>query len=400
MKFDVKTLLASLIVGGVCWGISMLLFRRSSTSMWMPLLIALLFGILAVLTCAVLRVVGGNRGFMNFKSGGQLLAILSVGIIILLLLAVLFEWLYEISRKTVPLQPSSYVFLIDNSGSMSSNDPDGLRYTAIDQVIAAKGQDFPYAVYSFDDSTELLREMRPASDGSFIPPSATGGSTMMKDALQRVISDFQSGALQGGKSPKVILLTDGYASDCIGLPVGLMNQFNREQISVSTVGLGYDADKAFLQKMARMTCGVYIYVEDVNQLTVSLEQAVSYQSDRDLLHYRPAIGAGWLYGILRVVFLVLLGSGLTVLRVVAVGGDEPGPTLVLGFAQALIGALLMELGNQVFYTPEWLNWLLQWLLLAATPTWKKAASGGSSIYIRGYEPTKQDVGTGSGFTFR
>lgn len=118
-----------------------------------------------------------------------------------------------------------------------------------------------------------------------------------------------------------------------------------------------------------------------------------------MLHYRPAMGSGWFLGVVRVLFLTLLGALVTALRAVAVGGEETVPMVILGLGQSLAGALVMEIGSRVLFVPAGRCWLILWVLLAATPAWKPAPRTGNSAVMRGHEQPKQSSGSGGGFTF-
>lgn len=50
----------------------------------------------------------------------------------------LLEYLYELNPKQKIIEPTSYIFVIDESGSMSGNDPEGLRYDAVSDLGARK----------------------------------------------------------------------------------------------------------------------------------------------------------------------------------------------------------------------------------------------------------------------
>ena len=199
MKLDIRTLSASLVAGFVSWYLCAGIYNKNADSMWTPLLMALLFLVLAAITCLVVRLTTGRRTrFMQFKGIGQIMTMLAVGLVALMVLAGLFELLFEIGSRG-----------------------DSLQSTAA----------------------------------------------------------------------------------------------------------------------------------------------------WDMLHYRPAMGSGWFLGVVRVLFLTLLG------------------------------ALVMEIGSRVLFVPAGRCWLILWVLLAATPAWKPAPRTGSSAVMRGHEQPKQSSGSGGGFTF-
>ena len=230
MKLDIRTLSASLVAGSVSWYLCAGIYNKNADSMWTPLLMELLFLVLAAITCLVVRLTTGRRTrVMQFKGIGQIMTMLAVGLVALMVLAGLFELLFEIGSRG-----------------------DSLQSTAA----------------------------------------------------------------------------------------------------------------------------------------------------WDMLHYRPAMGSGWFLGVVRVLFLTLLGALVTALRAVAVGGEETVPMVILGLGQSLAGALVMELGSRVLFVPAGRCWLILWVLLAAPPAWKPAPRTGNSAVMRGHAQPKQSSGSGGGFTLQ
>lgn len=87
MKLDIRTLSASLVAGFVSWYLCAGIYNKNADSMWMPLLMALLFLVLAAITCLVVRLTTGRRTrFMQFKGIGQIMTMLAVGLVALMTL--------------------------------------------------------------------------------------------------------------------------------------------------------------------------------------------------------------------------------------------------------------------------------------------------------------------------
>ena len=88
MKLDIRTLSASLVAGFVSWYLCAGIYNKNADSMWTPLLMALLFLVLAAITCLVVRLTTGRRTrFMQFKGIGQIMTMLAVGLVALMVLA-------------------------------------------------------------------------------------------------------------------------------------------------------------------------------------------------------------------------------------------------------------------------------------------------------------------------
>lgn len=87
MKIDIRTLSASLVAGFVSWYLCAGIYNKNADSMWTPLLMALLFLVLAAITCLVVRLTTGRRTrFMQFKGIGQIMTMLAVGLVALMVL--------------------------------------------------------------------------------------------------------------------------------------------------------------------------------------------------------------------------------------------------------------------------------------------------------------------------
>lgn len=87
MKLDIRTLSASLVAGFVSWYLCAGIYNKNADSMWTPLLMALLFLVLAAITCLVVRLTTGWRTrFMQFKGIGQIMTMLAVGLVALMTL--------------------------------------------------------------------------------------------------------------------------------------------------------------------------------------------------------------------------------------------------------------------------------------------------------------------------
>lgn len=231
----------------------------------------------------------------------------------MLVLTAAFELLYEIRIKWKAPEIDSYIFAIDNSGSMDSSDPEGLRFAAIDAILEEKPGDFQYAVYTFSDDVVLARQMGGRSQGEDYDKGVNGGGTAVRKTLETILEDIESGELHlAGGTAHVIFLSDGYATDIkefnkYGITT-VLNQYAQKEISVSTVGL-LDADEDLLALMAEKTGGVFVDVDDVANLEAAMSEAGNPGTEdmRHLLGYRNAVRADILYAVMRILFITGLG---------------------------------------------------------------------------------------------
>lgn len=371
--FDVVLLIASIIAGVVAWLIGMFLYNVLGDLIPRTLLIGIIFLLLYLILTAVVMIVSGVRGTLEdyvlfLDERWKVILFLVAGAVAVFGLGCLFQFLYSLNTEKAPREATSYVFLIDDSGSMEGNDPNYLRYEAINEILSGMPEDFPYMVYSFSDNTQILRDMKPISEGGVEITLGEGGGTSIKGALKQVMEDYENKVWTDNKAPRVILLTDGYATD-IGLfsPIGgVLKKYARSNISVSTVSLGY-VDKGLMQKIADGTNGVFLQVEDASLLKGAMEEAGKAFSDsRDLLSLRKVQDMDWLYGIMRVVFLTILGTLIGFLMIFAATKEDCWAMILISSTiKSFVGALLVELLVQLLGLPYVVTWLILWILIAA-----------------------------------
>ena len=370
---NIPILVSSVIAGAVLWFVCYLLYKGLLTHIPRALLIGILFAVLTVGICLTIFIIsnmGGDYKGDIFGGGSETILILIGGTLLLFGLAILFQWIYGMNFSHQVDEPTSYIFVIDDSGSMEGNDPNYTRYSSILSVMDGMPEDFPYMVYGFTTDAYILRDMKPRQNGESFAGESDGG-TDIKAALDRVLQDYKNGVWDGGNNPKVLLLSDG---ESYGLMRRLLNDYAREGISISTVGFG-SVNSRLMQRIANRTGGIYIYVDDISSLSDAIKTASSSYAKRDLVSARAGRNLGFVYGLLRVLFLTILGVGVGFLGMVAYGrSDSMGITFVSAAITSFLGALIMEIGTSLGAS-EVIMWALLWVLIAScVGTFKKMYS--------------------------
>ena len=240
-------LIISVIAGVVFWFICFLLYRNLLERIPRALLIGILFAVLSAGVCLTINVVSRKGGDYkgDILSGGTEKIILFAGTLVIFGAAVLFQWIYGLNLSHRVDKPTAYIFVMDDSGSMSSNDPSFERYTSIQTVMEGMPADFPYMVYGFSDEAYVIRDMNPPKPDESYNVQSHGG-TNIKGALERVLQDYDTGVWTGGSNPKVLLLSDGESNGAMNK---LLKDYARKGISISTVGFGAVNSK-LMQKIA------------------------------------------------------------------------------------------------------------------------------------------------------
>jgi Ca-activated chloride channel family protein len=377
---DVSMLIASIVAGIIGFVGSAIVYDLIRGQMWSPLAVGISFAIFATIFFIVMAIVSSSKGYleehtMRHKDGGKIFAV-AIGIILLtLLLGLFFEWLYELEMKVDGVKssdPTSYVFIIDNSGSMDQSDPQKLRYAAISQIISQKDSNFPYAVYGFNNEVTTLRELAPISAGNNELFAENIGGTMIKLSLETLYSDYETKLKdQLGSNPKFLLLSDGYASD-ISFASGankILKKYAKTDITISTVGLG-NADEKLMTKIAQATGGVYIGVDNISALESSMQQAITIGADdeqRTLYTYRSVPRGNFLYALMRIVFTALLGILISMAMIFVTGKDKDMDRIfITSIITGLLAGLLLEVGINAISAPAKTVRALYFVLVAMT----------------------------------
>lgn len=381
-QLDTATLGLSLIVGAVGCLISGILYMLVKEVLWSPLAVGisfLAFSAVFILGMLLVGMMNGNLSYhvARFHDGGSIAAALVLILVLSLVVGILFEFLYEInfsSQEDIYQEPTSYIFLIDDSGSMDSNDPEGLRYKAISEIISEKDGEFPYAVYSFSDGLSEERALAPVNAGNNeFNTFETYGGTMMKTALSKLYDQYKQDSQNLlGAAPKFLLLSDGYAQD-IGFFSSIdsvLKSYKKSKMAISTVGFGAPDDE-LMQQIADETGGIYINVDDISQLEDAMEVAITTNAEdtavRTLYTYRNVPNLSWLYGILRILFLSILGILISVSSLFTTGrGEDSEMILVSSIITGIAAAVLMELGINTLRIPPILMRIIYFLLVAMT----------------------------------
>ena len=276
-KKYLKHILYSGIIGVVFWLVGEALYNFLTKDLWQPLGIALyfcIFGILMIVGMFLLAVFRGdynkalNKGINPITNNFAPLVLLMV---VFFICTGFLEFLYELGGTSVIKEPTSYVFLIDDSGSMSGNDPNCERATAIKKIMEKQDGDFPYSVYSFTSGSKKLKELGPYSQEDNYQFSSNGGTDII-GSLDSVLNEIIADSAYG-ESPRIMLVSDGSSSSS-GIK-GVITKCNDNSVSISSISFGDIFGNALLNKLASRTGGVYVAVDNVDELYNEMQMAIT-----------------------------------------------------------------------------------------------------------------------------
>lgn len=308
-KFSWKMMIGTIIAGVLYGFIGELIYKVLSRLIpSIPLTIIYFMGMFFFISLAVYLI---SRFIYSQMNKPIYMKLWLISMALMLVLSGLFEFIYDIIQERYDYaEAKSYIFAVDNSGSMEVNDPYASRYDAINKILESKDDDFEYAVYSFSDPECIFleRDMAPISDGvTEIKPSNEGWTSIVT-TIKTIADDIESGKLKADKSTRVILLTDGYPTDNdFGEIMPQLTRFKNMEIPISTVGL-VESDDNFMSMVAGATGGNYVRCDTLDTLEGALEEAtVENKVYRNLLGFRSGTYLNWLLAILRILFVGALG---------------------------------------------------------------------------------------------
>ena len=379
-RINKPVFLISAVAGGILWFFCNYLYStyrlKIAGFLMIPALCTFLFTVLFLIIW-ISSVVTGSFDKKNhlYTSIWGMLKYFSLSIVIIFFLSMLLEYLYELNPNQKITEPTSYIFVIDESASMSSNDPNGLRYNAISEIMNSPQNTLPYMVYAFSSESRILRDMGYLTSNEEEIPINCDGATSIRETTLRILQDYKDKKWSGGKNPKIIFLTDGFATD---LDNGFLwfkgnvpefntalEEYSKLGISISTVGLG-SVDKQLMRKMAETTGGTFISINQAEDLADAMNTAATSYSERILLSIRYMKHLNKLFGCLRVRFLSLIGLTIGGLLAFAYMDNASIPLILISSAiSSVLGSILFELGIQTGVYQSIL-WFLLWILYAST----------------------------------
>lgn len=173
------------------------------------------------------------------------------------------------------------VFVIDSSGSMTSNDPSGLRKEAAKAFVDKLGSNDRAAIVDFDSSANVYQDF--ISDHTSLKNAInridSRGGTNLSAGMSRAIDLFISNYTRTDAYKYIIFLTDGDGQ----YSTQYTSTASNNGIVVYTVGLGRGVRENTLKAIAEGTGGKYYFASTADALSgiykdVSFE-TVDYTTD-------------------------------------------------------------------------------------------------------------------------
>jgi uncharacterized membrane protein/uncharacterized protein YegL len=156
------------------------------------------------------------------------------------------------------------VLIVDKSSSMEGRKMELARVAAIGVIDNLRAVDM-VGVLIFDNSFQWAVPIRKAEDRSVIKRLVAGitpdGGTQIAPALSEAYRRTQP---VRATFKHIVLLTDGISEE--GDSINLAKEAAGERVTISTVGLGQDVNRAYLEKIASFAKGKSYFLNDPSGL--------------------------------------------------------------------------------------------------------------------------------------
>ncbi len=376
VKFNWRLMLSTIIFSAAAWFASELLRDKLGIELSHCILVGICFaatGLIIGVSVFIKSIVGDSfeaNVITGRNTAGAVLAYILIGTIVLFGVGTLAEYVYEQNFKKLE-KITAYVFVIDDSGSMQRNDENLMRYEAVNELLDSCEDDFPYVVYSFSDKI-TLSGVGKASERS-VEFDTYGGMTNIRGALETVLNDYNNATWDGGTNPRFVLLTDGYATDVkyySDLDT-VLGGYAKKGLTVSCVGMS-EADQSLLEYISDATGGVTVNAENVDELASAMTTAAKSIPARDLFSYRRGVKLDYVYAIIRVLAITILGTLIGILTAICYGvSDYAKNIIIIGACKSLVAGLVLELGINTLDISDMWCWLAAWVIMCTVFTQRK-----------------------------
>lgn len=324
-----------------------------SGDVYMPLFIGAVFAIYLSVICILVFIISNLKltyraDVITGRSGkGRTFLYLLLGILVICLFLTGAEILYEQNFHAAGKESgaSAYVFLIDDSGTMSSNDPNNMRYSVIESILRDKSSKTRFTVYSFSEDAKLIAPMQTVGDGFPTYPAPDYLLTNMKAGLEKVVSDYEQGVWTNKGGTSLILITDGGPTDFASFSEvqSILDRCISHNITLGIVGV-IGANNSLMNEMATYTGGTFTDINDISMLNEAVRTVSGGAGfTRDLLSERDEVEMDWLYALIRVLSIAIAGSLFAVTAALCYGNSTAFSFIVwANVIKSVVAGILME----------------------------------------------------------
>lgn len=300
----------------------------------------------------------------------NMLAVIPTMIVVMFAVGCFTQFIYGLNVKTVETpEYDDYVFLMDNSGSMYSSDPDDLRITQIDKLIDELDTSKRIGYYAFGSDVDKAFDLQPVNDSSkkamhkAIYETVSDGGTDIENALLTAFNDVKS-KLDPNRTTALVLISDGEDSFDTQL---IIDQCRQNNVLISCIGLGTSVFSSgrIMSELADGTGGNYYDIQSADQIIGVFTNIKDHTTSTRLLLERRYSSErnNALLGIERVLFISVFGVLLGLALGIVFDNKHLARNLIIGgIVTGLLAGLSIEIGLFAYFNPRfcrlWMDILL------------------------------------------
>jgi len=411
-KLNYLLFLFTFIASVIWWGIGEVFFSitkaDSASIIRNPLLNGVYFAFLSlftILACLlsekIVHSIVEKDFFQEVVMTPSLKKILPAAFTMMLLAVGVLEFIYEfepapakpaptVTKEKTTIEVEDFYFVIDDSGSLTRNDPKNIRIDVLNNLIDGMSEDKRISLISFggEDFARILQKLSPANSKgkkefrSHVSRFNSDGPTT--DILTALGLNEKLVDRKTARKAMVIMITDGENTDKgpnAPTPQYLVETYSSLKIPIFSIFLGSeytDDSMAFLENISIPTGGKVILVEDMNNFQKELtyvvytEQQAQPESKhkpeplRDMLEMRTGKRQNSsLHIVMRIAFITLIGLLMGYLLYTVFSSSRIFISLLLGGGiSGFLAGLILEISFQTYYLPDFIIRLLACVVLS------------------------------------
>jgi Ca-activated chloride channel homolog len=177
----------------------------------------------------------------------------------------------DAAERAAQRVPTDLVVVLDRSGSMQGEKIEYAR-AAVRALVGALDEGDRFALVTYSNEANVAIPLAPATDRArwlaTIDAIGADGGTAMSSGLDAALA-IVDGARSAGRSPRIVLVSDGLANQGDSSRVGLLARAAHAahaEYALSTVGVGADFDEGLMAALADAGAGNFHFLASANGL--------------------------------------------------------------------------------------------------------------------------------------
>lgn len=275
----------------------------------------------------------------------------------ILVLGGFLQYLYSLGDSSAGRQADDFIFLIDDSGSMRSTDPDNERVSVMRYLLRQWPQDKRVGMVFFTSSITYSHDLTYLNDTSraelenAVQYLRSEGNTMCQIALDYALS--MRGVDDPNRLTEIVYITDGAGGS---LDISAAAEIcDAKNARISAIFVKDRSAMRVIRRLVNRTGGSMYTVDDLDELLNVYNKVMINLNQRNLLGIRQGKMHGSIpAALLRTFSWVVIGAafGFAVMLTFAAKGSTWHLPIVSGLAGMVFG-LILELFNLL-----WLDFTL------------------------------------------